>query len=61
MHPLHDIQVPEDFAAFFPVVIEIPRGSKLKYEIDGAPEVGTNCTPGLASIGLKHGGKGVES
>src|SRR5215510_6379859 len=34
MHPLHDIQVPEDIAAFVPAVIEIPKGSKMKYEID---------------------------
>ena len=36
MHPLHDIQVPEDVAAFVPAVIEIPKGSKMKYEIDKA-------------------------
>jgi inorganic pyrophosphatase len=34
MHPLHDIQVPEQLEEYFPVVIEIPRGSKLKYELD---------------------------
>lgn len=34
MHPLHDIVVPEAFDEFVPAVIEIPRGSKLKYEID---------------------------
>ena len=34
MHPLHDIEVPADIAAFVPAVIEIPRGSHLKYEID---------------------------
>jgi inorganic pyrophosphatase len=36
MHPLHDIQVPEDVASFVPAVIEIPKGSKMKYEIDKA-------------------------
>ena len=36
MHPLHDIEVPEDIAAFVPTVIEIPKGSKMKYEIDKA-------------------------
>jgi inorganic pyrophosphatase len=34
MHPVHDILVPNDVDAFFPTVIEIPKGSKLKYEID---------------------------
>ena len=34
MHPLHDIAVPDDHAAFVPAVIEIARGSKLKYEVD---------------------------
>ncbi len=34
MHPLHDIEVKEPVDAWFPAVIEIPRGSKLKYEID---------------------------
>jgi len=34
MHPVHDIEVPPDIAAFVPAVIEIPRGSHLKYEVD---------------------------
>ena len=34
MHPLHDILIPEDFEAWFPAVIEIPKGSKVKYELD---------------------------
>src|SRR5262245_60975363 len=34
MHPVHDIEVPSDIAAFVPTVIEIPRGSHLKYEVD---------------------------
>ncbi|MEJ7604013.1 MAG: inorganic diphosphatase [Kofleriaceae bacterium] len=34
MHPVHDIEVPPDIAAFLPAVIEIPRGSRLKYEVD---------------------------
>lgn len=34
MHPIHDIMVPQDIAEYVPAVIEIPRGSKLKYEID---------------------------
>jgi len=34
MHPLHDIDVSEPIDDWFPAVIEIPRGSKLKYEID---------------------------
>jgi inorganic pyrophosphatase len=34
LHPLHDILVPKNVEDFFPAVIEIPKGSKLKYEID---------------------------
>jgi inorganic pyrophosphatase len=34
MHPVHDIAVPDDLATFVPAVIEIPRGSHLKYEVD---------------------------
>jgi inorganic pyrophosphatase len=34
MHPLHDIEVPPDIMAFVPALIEIPRGSKMKYEVD---------------------------
>jgi inorganic pyrophosphatase len=34
VHPLHDIVVPPSIEEFVPAVIEIPRGSKLKYEID---------------------------
>ena len=34
MHPLHDIHLPDEIDAYFPTVIEIPKGSKLKYEID---------------------------
>ena len=34
MHPVHDIDVPADIAAYIPTVIEIPRGSHLKYEVD---------------------------
>lgn len=34
MHPLHDIHLPETIDEFFPTVIEIPKGSKLKYELD---------------------------
>ena len=33
-HPVHDIEVGPDIAAFVPSVIEIPRGSHLKYEVD---------------------------
>src|SRR4051794_11384338 len=36
MHPVHDIDVPADIAAYVPSVIEIPRGSPLKYEVDKA-------------------------
>lgn len=34
MHPLHDIALPDRLDDYFPAVIEISRGSKLKYEID---------------------------
>jgi inorganic pyrophosphatase len=35
MHPLHDINITASaIDEFVPAVIEIPRGSKLKYEID---------------------------
>ncbi len=34
MHPVHDIEVPDDVATFVPAVVEIARGSHLKYEID---------------------------
>jgi inorganic pyrophosphatase len=34
VHPLHDIVVPSRIDEFVPAVIEIPKGSKLKYEID---------------------------
>ena len=34
MHPVHDIEVQPDIASYIPAVIEIPRGSRLKYEVD---------------------------
>jgi inorganic pyrophosphatase len=33
-HPWHDVRLPEDVEAWFPVFIEIPMGSKVKYELD---------------------------
>jgi inorganic pyrophosphatase len=33
-HPLHDIPLPESREEFVPVVIEISKGSKCKYELD---------------------------
>ena len=36
MNALHDVPLPDDLETFVPAVIEIPRGSKLKYEIDKA-------------------------
>jgi inorganic pyrophosphatase len=36
MHPVHDIELPSDLAEYMPAVIEIPRGSHLKYEVDKA-------------------------
>lgn len=34
MHPVHDIELPADLTTYVPSVIEIPRGSHLKYEVD---------------------------
>jgi inorganic pyrophosphatase len=34
MHPVHDIEVPDDIGAYVPALIEIARGSHLKYEVD---------------------------
>jgi len=34
MHPWHDIQIGEGAPALVPVVIEVPKGSKNKYELD---------------------------
>jgi inorganic pyrophosphatase len=38
MHPWHDVPIPDDaaLAESFPVVVEIPKGSKNKYELDKA-------------------------
>jgi inorganic pyrophosphatase len=33
-HPWHDIEVPEPVEEAFPAFIEIPKGSKVKYELD---------------------------
>src|SRR5205823_11612857 len=34
VHPWHDIPLPDDVTEWFPVFIEIPKGSKVKYELD---------------------------
>lgn len=34
VHPWHDVPLPEDPALWFPAYIEIPKGSKVKYELD---------------------------
>ncbi len=34
MHPLHDVACDEPVDVFAPVIVEIPAGSKLKFEID---------------------------
>jgi inorganic pyrophosphatase len=34
MHPLHDVALPADITAHLPALIEIPKGSKCKYELD---------------------------
>src|SRR5438270_657767 len=33
-HPWHDVPLTEDPAVSFPVFIEIPKGSRVKYELD---------------------------
>jgi inorganic pyrophosphatase len=33
-HPWHDVRLPDNLDAWFPVFIEIPMGSKVKYELD---------------------------
>jgi inorganic pyrophosphatase len=33
-HPWHDVQLPENLVEWFPVYIEIPKGAKVKYELD---------------------------
>ena len=33
-HPWHDLELPADLTAVVPAVIEIPTGSKVKYELD---------------------------
>lgn len=34
MHPVHDIELPSDITEYVPVLVEIPRGSHMKYEVD---------------------------
>lgn len=34
MNPLHDVALPEEIEDYFPAIIEIPAGSRLKYELD---------------------------
>jgi inorganic pyrophosphatase len=34
VHPWHDIALPADLAEWFPAFIEIPKGSRVKYELD---------------------------
>jgi inorganic pyrophosphatase len=36
MHPWHDIELPADCREWFPVFVEIPKGSNVKYELDKA-------------------------
>jgi inorganic pyrophosphatase len=33
-HPWHDVPLPEDVSQWFPAYIEIPKGSRVKYELD---------------------------
>src|ERR1700734_3778803 len=34
MHPWHDVSIGNEYPAMIPVVIEVPKGSKCKYELD---------------------------
>lgn len=34
LHPWHDVPLPADRKDWFPAIIEIPKGSKVKYELD---------------------------
>src|SRR6266498_1952162 len=36
MHPWHDVAIGEHAPALVPVVVEVPKGSKTKYELDKA-------------------------
>ena len=36
MNPWHDVAIGKDAPEIFPVVIEVPKGSKIKYELDKA-------------------------
>ena len=36
VHPWHDIELDEPFEESFPAFVEIPKGSKVKYELDKA-------------------------
>jgi inorganic pyrophosphatase len=36
VHPWHDVPLPEDPDVWFPVYVEIPKGAKVKYELDKA-------------------------
>lgn len=37
-HPWHDVHLPEDTETWFPLFIEIPMGSTVKYECGDAPQ-----------------------
>jgi inorganic pyrophosphatase len=36
IHPWHDIPLPEDSSVWFPVLVEVPMGSNVKYELEKA-------------------------
>lgn len=36
MHPWHDVEIGKDVPALVPAIIEVPKGSKVKYELDKA-------------------------
>ena len=34
VHPWHDVALPDDVSEWFPVFVEVPMGSNVKYELD---------------------------
>jgi inorganic pyrophosphatase len=36
VHPWHDVALPDDCSEWFPVFVEVPMGSNVKYELDKA-------------------------
>ena len=34
MHPWHEVELYKDSPAIIPAIIEVPKGSQIKYELD---------------------------